>query len=90
MSDMITDMKAFIFDPLWEQLITPELESALSESGLQLIITKELAPIVASKALFEGDEERILCLNPYYVSWKLSVSDYKLTLRKKSFVTQVV
>ncbi|CAN5657655.1 hypothetical protein BH23PAT2_BH23PAT2_05970 [soil metagenome] len=27
--------------------------------------------------MFEGNEERILCINPDYVGWKLSVDDYK-------------
>ncbi len=70
-------MKAFIFDPLWDELITDELLSKLKDSGLELVITKEIEPISDCKALFEGDEERLLCLNPDYVSWKLSSADYK-------------
>src|SRR3989339_384129 len=70
-------MKAFIFDPLWDELITEELLNRLEKSGLELIITKEIAPLSENKALFEGDEDRILCLNPDYVNWKLSSDDYK-------------
>ena len=70
-------MKAFIFDPLWKGLITTELDEKLRQSGLELIITTELAPLNECKALFEGDEERILCLNPDYVKWKLPSDDYK-------------
>lgn len=70
-------MKAFIFDPLWDELITQELLDKLSSNDVELVITKEIAPLSDCKDLFEGDEERILCLNPDYVGWKLSSDDYK-------------
>lgn len=70
-------MKAFIFDPLWDDLITDELHSQLEASGLEIVITKEMAPLSENKALFDGSEERILCVNPDYVGWKLSSDDYK-------------
>lgn len=70
-------MKAFIFDPLWDELITDELEKQLESNEIEVIVTKDIAPISNCVALFEGDEERILCINPDYVSWKLSVDDYK-------------
>ncbi len=70
-------MKAFIFDPLWDDLITDELLSKLKGSSLDLVVTKEIAPLSNCKELFEGKEERLLCLNPDYVSWKLTSNDYK-------------
>lgn len=70
-------MKAFIFDPLWDELITDDLLEKLKSSGLELVITKAIAPLSDCKELFDGDEERILCLNPDYVSWKLLADDYK-------------
>lgn len=70
-------MKAFIFDPLWDDLIDSELTEKLSNSGLEIVVTKTLAPLKENKDLYEGDEERILCLNPDYVKWKLEVDDYK-------------
>jgi hypothetical protein len=70
-------MKAFIFDPLWDELVTQELENKLAEANIETVITKEIAPLADCKALFEGDEERLLCLNPDYVGWKLSADDYK-------------
>lgn len=70
-------MKAFIFDPLWDALITDELKTKLDNAGLEIIATKEIAPITDHKALFEGDDERILCINPDYVDWNLSANDYK-------------
>ncbi len=70
-------MKAFVFDPLWDELVNEELLGKLRASDIELIVTKEIAPLSECKALFEGSEERILCLNPDYVSWKLSADDYK-------------
>jgi len=70
-------MKAFIFDPLWDELVGDELLSKLHENNIEPIVTKEIAPPSVNKALFEGDEERLLCLNPDYVSWKLTSEDYK-------------
>lgn len=70
-------MKAFIFDPLWDELATDELLDKLDANGVELVVTKEIAPLSDCKALFEGDEERILCLNPDYVHWKLTAGDYK-------------
>lgn len=70
-------MKAFIFDPLWDELITDELLGKLKASGLELVITKTIAPLSDCRELFDGDDKRILCLNPDYVSWKLTSDDYK-------------
>ncbi|HUA13460.1 MAG TPA: NAD(P)-dependent oxidoreductase [Candidatus Sulfotelmatobacter sp.] len=70
-------MKAFIFDPLWDDLITDDLAEQLKASNLDLVITKDIAPLSKCAALFEGSEDRILCLNPDYVSWKLPSEDYK-------------
>lgn len=70
-------MKAFIFDPLWDEMITNVLVDKLKNSGIEPIVTKDIAPLSNCNALFEGDEERILCLNPDYVSWKLTADDYK-------------
>jgi phosphoglycerate dehydrogenase-like enzyme len=70
-------MKAFIFDPLWDDLVTKELLDKLSAAGIETVITKDIAPLTDCKALFEGTEERLLCLNPDYVGWKLSPDDYK-------------
>jgi len=70
-------MKAFIFDPLWDDLVTDDLLTKIKASGLEIFVTKEIAPLSECKELFEGEEERLLCLNPDYVSWKLPSSDYK-------------
>lgn len=70
-------MKAFIFDPLWNELITEDLRKQLQDSGLEITVTTDIAPLSDCKDLFEGNEDRILCLNPDYVGWKLTVDDYK-------------
>lgn len=80
-------MKAFIFDPLWDELITDDLRSKLKNSGLELIVTSEQAPLTAMKELFEGDDERILCINPDYVGWKLAADDYKDIPKLKAILT---
>jgi len=70
-------MKAFIFDPLWDDLVTEELITQLKTAQIDIIVTKAIAPLSDCKALFEGNEERILCLNPDYCKWKLDSEDYK-------------
>lgn len=80
-------MKAFIFDPLWDELITDELQKKIEASGLELLVTKEIAPLSESKSLFAGDEEKILCVNPDYVNWNLSSDDYKDIPNLKAILT---
>lgn len=70
-------MKAFIFDPLWDDLITDDLQGKLKAGGVELVVTKKIAPISSCPELFEGNDERILCVNPDYVGWKLAADDYK-------------
>lgn len=70
-------MKAFIFDPLWNELISDDLKNQLQEAGLEVIVKTEAGRLLECRALFEGEEERILCINPDYVAWKLSADDYK-------------
>lgn len=70
-------MKAFIFDPLWDKLTTPELRQRLTDAGVDVMVIKDIAPLSECKELFDGDQERLLCLNPDYVSWKLTNDEYK-------------
>jgi phosphoglycerate dehydrogenase-like enzyme len=80
-------MKAFIFDPLWDELITDDLVAKLKSADIEYFVTKEIAPLSGCKALFEGTEDRLLCLNPDYVSWKLSSEDYKDIPKLKGILT---
>ncbi|USN95391.1 MAG: hypothetical protein H6793_03635 [Candidatus Nomurabacteria bacterium] len=70
-------MKAFIFDPLWKTLITETLSKSLLDNDVEVVVVSDLTPIQQNKALYEGDEDRILCVNPDYVKWNLTVDDYK-------------
>lgn len=70
-------MKAFIFDPLWDELVTSKSLELLKKNSIDIVITKDIADLSECKELFEGDEERLLCLNPDYVGWNLSSEDYK-------------
>lgn len=70
-------MKAFIFDPIWNQLITDDLLAKLKCAEIEIVVIEELAPIAACESLFHGNDERILAINPDYVGWKVSSDDYK-------------
>ena len=70
-------MKAFIFDPLWDELATPDMLHELEQANVETVVIKEVAPLSSCKELFTGDDERILCLNPDYVSWTLTSDEYK-------------
>src|SRR5665213_2743310 len=70
-------MKAFIFDPLWDGLVTPDLLEALKQANVGVVVTKAIAPLSDCTELFEGDEDRLLCINPDYVGWKLESKDYE-------------
>ena len=70
-------MKVFIFDPLWPKLVDEKLEEKLSSVGAETIIITEVKPLAETTELFEGNEARILCLNPDYVDWKLTNADYE-------------
>lgn len=81
-------MKAYIFDPLWYDLVTPDLLEALKQANVDIVVTKEITPLSECKELFEGDEERLLCLNPDYVSWKLESKDYENIPHLKGIFTE--
>jgi lactate dehydrogenase-like 2-hydroxyacid dehydrogenase len=77
----------FIFDPLWSELVTDELLAKLTDSGVTIKVTEKIAPLTECRALYEGDEERILCLNPDYVEWKLTSDEYKDIPNLKAILT---
>lgn len=69
--------KAFIFDPIWDELITPELNNRLEAAQIVPIVTREPRPLSDCGDLFAGTERRLLAVNPDYVGWKLNASDYR-------------
>jgi lactate dehydrogenase-like 2-hydroxyacid dehydrogenase len=70
-------MKAFIFDPLWPKLVDKKLEQQLDKCGVDITIITDVKSLSETPELFEGEEERLLCINPDYVGWKLRSDDYK-------------
>ncbi len=81
-------MKAFIFDPLWDDLVTPDLLEVLKQANVDIVVTKVIAPLSDCKELFEGDEDRFLCVNPDYVGWKLKSEDYEKIPNLKGIFTE--
>lgn len=71
-------MKAFIFDPIWSQLVTDELLAKLESAKIEIVVTEKVAPLAQCTPLFNGSEPRILALNPDYVGWKLASADYEM------------
>jgi len=70
-------MKVFVFDPLWHKLVDEKLKQELTKSNVELTVITEIKPLSETTELFAGDEERLLCINPDYVGWKLKNDDYK-------------
>jgi phosphoglycerate dehydrogenase-like enzyme len=86
--NQVISMKAFIFDPLWDDLVTPDLLEVLKEASVEIVVTKAVAPLSDCAELFEGDEDRLLCLNPDYVGWKLKSEDYENIPHLKGIFTE--
>ena len=80
-------MKAFVFDPLWQGLLTTEHKTVLASAGVDVILTEEQAPLSENKALFDGIEPRILAINPDYVGWTLPTEAYKNIPNLKGIIT---
>jgi len=70
-------MKAFVFDPLWNDLVDDALITKLQQANIEVILETQVKPLSETPALFEGTEDRLLCLNPDYVDWKLTSKDYE-------------
>jgi lactate dehydrogenase-like 2-hydroxyacid dehydrogenase len=80
-------MKVFIFDPLWYKLVDENIENKLAASGLNITVIDDIKPLSETPELFEGTEDRILCLNPDYVSWSLKSNEYKDIPNLKAILT---
>ncbi len=81
-------MKAFIFDPLWNDLATPDLLESLKQANVDIMVIKAIAPLSDCAELFVGNEDRLLCLNPDYVGWKLESKDYESIPNLKGIFTE--
>jgi len=80
-------MKIFIFDPLWPKLVDEKLEAKLLPLNAEIIVVSDVKPLSETKELYEGNEDRLLCLNPDYVGWKLNNDDYKDIPNLKAILT---
>ncbi len=69
-------MKVFIFDPIWSKLVDEKLEKQLAQSNAEITVINDIKPLSETAELFAGNEERLLCLNPDYIGWKLTNKDY--------------
>lgn len=83
-----TKMKAFIFDPLWNDLVTPDLLQTLQQAHVDIVVAKAIAPLGDCAELYEGDDDRLVCLNPDYVGWKLRSEDYENIPHLKGIFTE--
>lgn len=80
-------MKAFIFDPLWPKLVDVQLEQHLADNGIDIVVVTDIKPLSETKELFDGEDERLLCLNPDYVGWKLKNEDYQDIPNLRAIIT---
>ena len=80
-------MKVFILSPNVDTLFTPELKKKLKSSG-EVIIDKKPRDISKVKALFQGDEQRILALDPDFTEWKVNNGDIKKIPNLKAICLQ--
>lgn len=69
-------IKAYVFDPLWNQLVTPEIQHTLEAANIRTVIIEKIAPLSDCRELFQETDDVLLCLNPDYVDWQLAVTDY--------------
>jgi phosphoglycerate dehydrogenase-like enzyme len=67
-------MKLFILSPNKESVITPELEAKLRTLGEVVFYTKP-GSFSEVPGLYDGDEERILTLDPDFCDWKAQSED---------------
>jgi phosphoglycerate dehydrogenase-like enzyme len=70
-------MKAFIFDPLWTDLVTDKQRQKLADAGVETVVVGKKETLPQFPPLFEGYEDRMIVINPDYVDWNLTAQDYK-------------
>lgn len=67
----------YICDPLWPSLETEALMERLNKAGITTVIISKKQKLQDIEELFEGDHDRFLCINPDFVDWTLTKSDYE-------------
>jgi len=69
-------LKAYIYDPLWESLVTPAISERLASAGIVPVVVTKPADIRSNRAMLDDQGAKVLCVNPDYVKWKLEPSAY--------------
>lgn len=64
-------MKTFILSPNADTLFSDDLKSKLQATNSEILITKEIKPFDQVEGLMEGDEERILAIDPDFCDWNV-------------------
>jgi len=80
-------MKAFVFDPLWASLLTKDHEAKLAGARVEVVLSSEIKPLSDKTELYQGSEDRIICLNPDYVDWSLKSEVYSSVPSLKAIIT---
>lgn len=63
-------MKIFILSPNYDTLFSTELKEQLKKAGT-LVVQKEIVPFKKVKGLYEGNEDRILAIDPDFCDWSV-------------------
>lgn len=63
-------MKIFILSPNYDTLFSSELRSHLKSAGT-VVVQKEIIPFEKVKGLYDGNEERVLAIDPDFCDWNL-------------------
>ncbi|MBP9115468.1 MAG: hypothetical protein KBF89_03920 [Acidimicrobiia bacterium] len=81
-------MKLFALDPLWNELFNDTHGELLKNAGLELEVISEIVPMQEIESLYEGDQDRILLINPDFVGWSITTDDYKNIPNLKGIVLE--
>ncbi len=63
-------MKIFILSPNYDTLFSSEFKSQLKKAGT-VVVQKEIIPFEKVKGLYEGNEDRILAIDPDFCDWSV-------------------
>ena len=57
-------MKTFVISPNADTLFTDELKARLNSINSEVVVTKEIKPFDQVEGLMDGDEDRIVAIDP--------------------------
>lgn len=70
-------MRAYVIDQLWESVVSADLLDRCRDAGIELVVAGDGLALGDFRELYEGDADRILCVNPDNVGWKLPAEAYR-------------